>query len=298
MTVRVREVGICGTDREICDFHYGTPPIGLRAAGARARGARRGRRRRAGRAHARRPATWSRSRCAGRASDRGVCRLPRRAARTSASPATFRERGIKEADGFMTELVVEDERYLVRVPQYAGRRRRPHRAADHRGQGLGRARGDLAPLSVGADRAARARARRRSDRPPGRDDAGGAQHRDRRLLARARGQRSRRSWCARSAPTTSRRATSGSPTLSSRIGTLRHHVRGRGNGARSPSPRSTRWRRTACSSSAACPAAASRSRSTSTASCATSCSRIRSSSARSTPRAPRSRRRCVSSSSS
>ena len=29
----------------------------------------------------------------------------------------FRERGIKEADGFMTELVVEDERFLVRVPK-------------------------------------------------------------------------------------------------------------------------------------------------------------------------------------
>ena len=28
VTVRVREVGICGTDREICDFHYGMPPIG------------------------------------------------------------------------------------------------------------------------------------------------------------------------------------------------------------------------------------------------------------------------------
>jgi threonine dehydrogenase-like Zn-dependent dehydrogenase len=26
--VQVREVGICGTDREICDFHYGTPPAG------------------------------------------------------------------------------------------------------------------------------------------------------------------------------------------------------------------------------------------------------------------------------
>lgn len=29
----------------------------------------------------------------------------------------FRERGISGADGFMTELVVEDERYLVRVPK-------------------------------------------------------------------------------------------------------------------------------------------------------------------------------------
>src|ERR1700751_2361703 len=29
VTVRVREVGICGTDREICGFHYGTPPSGL-----------------------------------------------------------------------------------------------------------------------------------------------------------------------------------------------------------------------------------------------------------------------------
>jgi threonine dehydrogenase-like Zn-dependent dehydrogenase len=29
----------------------------------------------------------------------------------------FRERGIKEADGFLSELVVENERYLVRVPR-------------------------------------------------------------------------------------------------------------------------------------------------------------------------------------
>ena len=28
VTVKVREVGICGTDREICGFHYGTPPTG------------------------------------------------------------------------------------------------------------------------------------------------------------------------------------------------------------------------------------------------------------------------------
>src|SRR5262245_27183339 len=26
--VEIREVGICGTDREICDFHYGTAPEG------------------------------------------------------------------------------------------------------------------------------------------------------------------------------------------------------------------------------------------------------------------------------
>src|SRR5262252_6336842 len=26
--VRIREVGICGTDREICAFQYGTPPPG------------------------------------------------------------------------------------------------------------------------------------------------------------------------------------------------------------------------------------------------------------------------------
>src|SRR5262245_21840057 len=28
VAVRVREVGICGTDREISEFHYGTPPDG------------------------------------------------------------------------------------------------------------------------------------------------------------------------------------------------------------------------------------------------------------------------------
>src|SRR3954463_7741332 len=26
--VQIHEVGICGTDREICGFHYGTPPQG------------------------------------------------------------------------------------------------------------------------------------------------------------------------------------------------------------------------------------------------------------------------------
>ena len=114
VTVRVREVGICGTDREISSFHYGTPPSGKArlVLGHEA----------LGEVIAVAPAVRSlqpgdlvamtvRRPCADRACV--ACRVGRQDFCTTGE---FLERGIKEADGFMTELIVEDERYLVRVP--------------------------------------------------------------------------------------------------------------------------------------------------------------------------------------
>jgi threonine dehydrogenase-like Zn-dependent dehydrogenase len=115
VVVRVREVGICGTDREICDFHYGSPPSGKDrlVLGHEALGevvdvgpsVRRIARGDLVAITVRRPCE-----------DSGcvACRAGRQDFCTTGH---FRERGIKEADGFMTELIVEDEHYLVRVPR-------------------------------------------------------------------------------------------------------------------------------------------------------------------------------------
>jgi threonine dehydrogenase-like Zn-dependent dehydrogenase len=113
--VRVREVGICGTDREICEFVYGTPPKGREAlilghealgevvdVGAAVATLKRGD---LVAMTVRRPCT---------ASSCKACRAERE---DFCATGLFRERGIKGADGFMTELIVEDARYLVRVPQ-------------------------------------------------------------------------------------------------------------------------------------------------------------------------------------
>jgi len=115
VTVRVREVGICGTDREICGFHYGTPPsgqprlvLGHEALGEVVRVGPGVRTLQPGDLVAftvRRP-------CEDKA-----CIACRRGRQDFCTTGAFRERGIKEADGFMTELVVEHEHFLVRVPR-------------------------------------------------------------------------------------------------------------------------------------------------------------------------------------
>jgi threonine dehydrogenase-like Zn-dependent dehydrogenase len=115
VTVRVREVGICGTDREISGFHYGTPPSGLGrlVLGHEA----------LGEVVAVGPAV--RSLGVGdlvaftvrRPCEEPSCVACRAGRQDFCITGAFRERGIKEADGFMTELVVEHERYLVRVPR-------------------------------------------------------------------------------------------------------------------------------------------------------------------------------------
>jgi threonine dehydrogenase-like Zn-dependent dehydrogenase len=115
VTVRVREVGVCGTDREICEFHYGTPPqgrdglvLGHEAVGEVIDVAPSVRRLKRGDLVAftvRRPC------------DDPACVACRSGRQDFCVTGRFRERGIKEADGFMTELVIEDERYLVQVPR-------------------------------------------------------------------------------------------------------------------------------------------------------------------------------------
>jgi threonine dehydrogenase-like Zn-dependent dehydrogenase len=115
VTVRIREVGICGTDREIAAFKYGTPApgsdrlvLGHEALGEVVDVGPTVRTLAPGDLVAitvRRPCHDAN--CV-------ACRVGRQDFCISGG---FTERGIKGADGFMTELVVEEERYLVRVPR-------------------------------------------------------------------------------------------------------------------------------------------------------------------------------------
>src|SRR5262245_1402682 len=113
--LRVREVGLCGTDREIISFEHGSPPPGLDRLilghEALAEVVEVGRRVRSLRPGdlvvpmVRRP-------CA-----HPECR-PCRAGRSDfCITGDFTERGIKEADGFLTDYALDDEEYLVRVPK-------------------------------------------------------------------------------------------------------------------------------------------------------------------------------------
>lgn len=112
--LRMLEIGVCGTDREIASFEYGTPPDGsdhlVIGHEAVAEVIEVG------------PAVEM-----VRPGDivvplvRRPCLHEHCAACVAGRPdfcltGEFRERGIKHAHGFMTELVVDDETYLVRVP--------------------------------------------------------------------------------------------------------------------------------------------------------------------------------------
>ncbi len=112
--LRVLEVGICGTDKEICGFHYGTPPQGddwlvigheslarVVEVGAKARLA-------VGDLvvpTVRRPCGLA---------ECDACNAGRQ---DFCFTGKFAERGINGLHGFNTELVVEEERYLIRVPE-------------------------------------------------------------------------------------------------------------------------------------------------------------------------------------
>jgi threonine dehydrogenase-like Zn-dependent dehydrogenase len=111
--LRILEVGVCGTDREICSFQYGTPPAGsdylvigheslgeVVEVGPAVKGLRPG--------------------------DLVVTMVRRPCAHEECASCTsghadfcytgdFTERGIKEAHGFMAEFVVDDERNMNRV---------------------------------------------------------------------------------------------------------------------------------------------------------------------------------------
>jgi glucose 1-dehydrogenase len=113
--LRVHEVGLCGTDREISFFEYGSPPPGsdhlILGHESLAEAVEIGREVRSFQpgdlvvAMVRRPCSHP------------ECR-PCRAGRSDfCITGDFTERGIKQADGFLTEYVLDDEQYLVQVPK-------------------------------------------------------------------------------------------------------------------------------------------------------------------------------------
>src|SRR5262245_803598 len=113
--LRMLDVGVCGTDREICAFEYGTPPggmphlvIGHESLGEVVdigAGVTRVKRGDLVVPMVRRPCQHEH--CV-------ACREDRQ---DFCFTGDFRERGIKEAHGFMTEFVVDDERYMNVVPR-------------------------------------------------------------------------------------------------------------------------------------------------------------------------------------
>src|SRR5579863_9929462 len=112
--MRVLDVGVCGTDREIVTFQYGTPPeasdyliLGHESLSQVAEVGPQVSRVKPGDLvvmTVRRP-------CAD-----PNCVACREGRQDFCYTGNFTERGIKQAHGYMTEFVVEEERYLNPVP--------------------------------------------------------------------------------------------------------------------------------------------------------------------------------------
>jgi len=113
--LRMLEVGVCGTDKEIAACQYGTPPDGhehlvigheslgeVLEVGSEVRALERGD---LVVPMVRRPCT------------RAECLACRSERQDYCYTGEFAERGIKSLSGFMTEFVVDDERYMVPVPR-------------------------------------------------------------------------------------------------------------------------------------------------------------------------------------
>jgi threonine dehydrogenase-like Zn-dependent dehydrogenase len=112
--LRVLEVGVCGTDKEICAFDYGTPPAGspylllghesLSEVVETGEGVSRLKRGDLVVASVRRPCPHE------------TCIACRMGRQDFCFTGDFAERGIKEQHGYMTEFVVDDESYMNVVP--------------------------------------------------------------------------------------------------------------------------------------------------------------------------------------
>ncbi len=113
--MRVLDVGVCGTDREIVSFQYGTPPDGsdyliigheslseVVEVGSKVSGVKTGD---LVVMTVRRPCPHP------------ECVACREGRQDFCYTGDFTERGIKQNHGYMTELVVEEERYLNPVPR-------------------------------------------------------------------------------------------------------------------------------------------------------------------------------------
>jgi glucose 1-dehydrogenase len=111
--LHVLEIGICGTDREICSFEYGTPPpgddhlvIGHESLAEVVEVGSAVDQLQVGNLvvpTVRRPCVH------------GECLACRSGHQDYCCTGDFSERGIKEAHGYMTEYVVDHERYLIPV---------------------------------------------------------------------------------------------------------------------------------------------------------------------------------------
>lgn len=113
--LRMLEVGVCGTDKEICTFAYGTPPEGERSLVIGHEGL--------GEVVEVGPGTTSL-----KVGDlvvptvRRPCGLPKCSACAAGRQdfcftGQFTERGIKNRHGYMTEYVVDEDRFMVPVPE-------------------------------------------------------------------------------------------------------------------------------------------------------------------------------------
>lgn len=113
--LRILDVGVCGTDREICSFQYGTPPAGspylvlgheslgeVVETGAAVAGLKPGDL----------VVTMVRRPCV-----HGHCLACRSDRQDFCFTGEFVERGINGAHGFMTEFVVDDQKFMNRVPR-------------------------------------------------------------------------------------------------------------------------------------------------------------------------------------
>jgi threonine dehydrogenase-like Zn-dependent dehydrogenase len=113
--LRMLEVGICGTDKEIAACQYGTPPVGhehlvigheslgeVVEVGKKVKGLKRGDL----------VVPMVRRPC-----QEETCLACQNARQDYCYTGDFVERGIKQMDGFMTEYVVDDQRYMIPVPR-------------------------------------------------------------------------------------------------------------------------------------------------------------------------------------
>jgi threonine dehydrogenase-like Zn-dependent dehydrogenase len=113
--LRMLEAGVCGTDKEICAFEYGTPPegspyliIGHESLGEVVEVGPGVSRLRPGDLvvpMVRRPCPHD------------YCPACRKGRQDFCFTGDFTERGIKQAHGFMTEFIVDDEQYMNIVPR-------------------------------------------------------------------------------------------------------------------------------------------------------------------------------------
>ncbi|MEB2284267.1 MAG: hypothetical protein B6D46_04175 [Polyangiaceae bacterium UTPRO1] len=113
--LRILDVGICGTDKELCAFKYGTPPagsdhlvIGHESLGEVVE---------VGSAVTRVDVGDLVVPMVRRPCPRADCRACAAGRQDFCFTGEYTERGIKERHGFMTEWVVDDQRYMNVVPR-------------------------------------------------------------------------------------------------------------------------------------------------------------------------------------